>query len=255
MRIRSVFSWQRRHDIRKNSLIWLIDFAFVLCAYMDYSATLLFTSVPLGIVDPTIHIPYLTPQQIGSMCHSLEAEMFQHSYLPFYMKTPPLVDSDMIYARTLANTFCENITPPVVTMDSHVRETRGMSREDKKVDFMTPWLQSISCQSCPAHCHCPNAMRWYKLVCGIVQRKVADIQLFKKEVCQIIVNILLTTLSVQTPSDEGYIYDIAPATAVEQSERELLVFVRIPGTKRKRTVSRRTFRGDLDVRISQFCHS
>lgn len=245
-RIRSVFSWQRRHDVKKNSLMWFLDFAFVLAAYSEFQARLLFTSSPIPQWQPENTVPTLSPAQFGTEASRMEAQMIENGYLPFYARVRELSDTHVLRARALAHQFCHSVTPPEVVMDTDVRETRGMPREDKAVDFMTPWLESMDAPQ--------NEQRWDALVRAVVAEthSVADFEVFKGEVCRAIVSLLLLQLTHSATEDASYVYDIAAVTAVEQSEKELVVSSRLPGQKKKRTVSRRTLRGALEERLRRY---
>eukprot|EP00177_Eucheuma_denticulatum_P007026 GFKZ01012782.1.p1 GENE.GFKZ01012782.1~~GFKZ01012782.1.p1 ORF type:complete len:380 (-),score=48.56 GFKZ01012782.1:717-1856(-) len=242
-RIRSVFSWQRRHDVKKHSLMWFLDFAFVLSAYSEFQAHLLFSGSPIPNDDPARLVPLLAPAEFGAQSNRMEQEMFKHGFLPFYCKVQGLFDSNVLLARHLASNFCDGVNPPIVDMDVDVKETRGMPREEKKIDFMTPWLQRMALAD--------NDGRWNLLVSRIIEHKVSigDFEMFKAEVCRCIVIFLLLEMTKADTFEVGYVYDIAASTAVEQSEKELLVSLRTAGQKRKRTVSRRTLRSDLEERI------
>eukprot|EP00178_Gracilaria_changii_P023719 TRINITY_DN716_c0_g1_i1.p1 TRINITY_DN716_c0_g1~~TRINITY_DN716_c0_g1_i1.p1 ORF type:complete len:395 (+),score=51.12 TRINITY_DN716_c0_g1_i1:249-1433(+) len=245
-RIRSVYSWQRRHDVKKNSLMWFLDFAFVLAAYSEFQARLLFTASPIPQWQPERLVPSLTPAEFGTQATHMELEMIQNNFLPFYARVPQLDDEHVLRARRFAQQFCQNVTPPQVVMDTDVRETRGMPREDKAVDFMTPWLQSMDTEQ--------NEQRWQTLTHAVIdeRRAVADFELFKGEVCRAIVSLLLLQLTQSPAVDSSYVYDMAAVTAVDQSEKELLVPSRLPGQKKKRPVSRRTLRGALEERIRRY---
>ncbi|KAI0566176.1 hypothetical protein FGB62_11g235 [Gracilaria domingensis] len=245
-RIRSVYSWQRRHDVKKNSLMWFLDFAFVLAAYSEFQARLLFTESPIPQRQPERAVPTLTPAQFGTEATHMELEMIQNNFLPFYARVPQLDDMHVLRARRYAQQFCHNVTPPQVVMDTDVRETRGMPREDKAVDFMTPWLQSMDTEQ--------NEQRWQTLTRAVISERpvVADFELFKGEVCRAIVSLLLLQLTQSPAVDSSYVYDMAAVTAVDQSEKELLVPSRLPGQKKKRPVSRRTLRGALEERIRRY---
>lgn len=245
-RIRSVFSWQRRHDVKKNSLMWFLDFAFVLSAYSEFQAHLLFSDSNIPNHDPASMVPLLGPAEFGLQSTRMEFQMISHGFLPFYSRVDGLQDSDVLFARHLASKFCNMVLSPTVDMDREVKETRGMPREEKAVDFMSPWLQTMSDEG--------NDARWNSLVVWILQRKkpTQDFDLFKTEVCRSIIMNLLLNLSKSEHAEAGYVYDIASTTAVEQGEKELLVSLRLSGQKRKRTVSRRTLRSDLDARIERY---
>ena len=245
-RIRSVFSWQRRHDLKKNSLMWFLDFAFVLDAYSAFQGHMLFSSSPIPREKPAEMAPLFSPAEFGIESAKLEDIMIDHNFLPFYCHVEGLEDKDTLAARRLAKEFCSQCILPTVDMDTEVRETRGMPREDKAVDFMTPWLESMSF---PEH-----DQRWNRLVRGILTRTdgIEKQKIFKTEVCRAIVVMMLLELSRSDTREAGYVYDIAASTAVEQSEKERLVLQKLPGHKRKRTISRRTLRGDLDTRIERY---
>lgn len=245
-RIRSVFSWQRRHDVKKNSLMWFLDFAFVLSAYAEFQARMLFSGSSIPDVDPANLVPSFAPADFGTQSNRMDAEMISYGFLPFYYQVQGLTESEVLLTRHVASKFCMSLDPPVVDMDMDVRETRGMPREEKAVDFMTPWLQRMALED--------QEGRWHLLVLWILQRKetIRDMEAFKAEVCRSIVVLLLLELTRRENPEAGYVYDIAASTALEQGEKELLVSLRLPGQKRKRTVSRRTLRSDLDERISRF---
>ncbi|CAN8070165.1 unnamed protein product [Agarophyton chilense] len=245
-RIRSVYSWQRRHDVKKNSLMWFLDFAFVLAAYSEFQARFLFTESPIPAWHPERTVPSLSPARFGIQATQMELEMIQNNFLPFYARVPRLDDIHVLRARRFAHQFCHNVIPPQVVMDTDVRETRGMPREDKAVDFMTPWLESMNTEQ--------NEQRWHTLIRAVINERsvVADFELFKGEVCRAIVSLLLLQLTQAPAVDSSYVYDMAAVTAVDQSEKELLVPSRLPGQKKKRPVSRRTLRGDLEERIRRY---
>ena len=245
-RIRSVFSWQRRHDVKKHSLMWFLDFAFVLSAYSEFQAHFLFSDSTIPQNDPARMVPLLAPAQFGTHSNRMEQEMFNHGFLPFYCKVPGLTDKEVSMARTLASQFCYGLDRPIVDMDVDVRETRGMPREEKAVDFMTPWLQMMSSRE--------HGSVWTSLVMRILEEKdsLSDLEIFKSELCRSIVIVLLSEMTKPDHREAGYVYDIAGSTAVEQSEKELLVSLRTAGQKRKRTVSRRTLRSDLDQQIMTY---
>ena len=188
----------------------------------------------------------LSPAEFGRQSTDLDNEMIAYNFLPFYNKVAGLDDVDVLQARDIAHNFCTNLSPPSVVMDTSVRETRGMPREEKVVDFMTPWLETMAA---PEH-----DGRWDGLVRRILERggAVADLDVFKTEVCRASIMCLLMQLTKVECSEAGYVYDIAPNIAVEQSEKELLVSQRLHGQKKKRTVSRRTLRGDLETRIQRY---
>lgn len=242
-RIRSVFSWQRRHDVKKHSLMWFLDFAFVLSAYSEFQAHLLFSDSSIPNNDPARLVPLLAPAEFGTQSNSMEQEMIGHGYLPFYCRVHGLADPEVLLARHFASKFCYGLKPPIVDMDMEVRETRGMPREEKAIDFMTPWLQRMSCNE--------HDGRWNSLVVWILEKKqaISNIDTFKSELCRSVVTLLLLEMTKTEHPEAGYVYDIAGSTALEQSEKELLVSLRMAGQKRKRTVSRRTLRSDLDQRI------
>lgn len=245
-RIRSVFSWQRRHDTRKHSLIWFIDFAFTLLAYSQFQAHKLFSDPSISTLEFDNIIPQFSPAEFGKRTIHMENQMLSHSFLPFYCSIPTLSNDDVLAARTLATYFCEDyggLPPPVVDMDGDVRETRGMPREEKAVDFMSPWLTTMER---PEH-----QVRWDSLINNIIEYegRLARSDSFKAELCRAIVASLLIQLSVSDTADAGYVCDIAASTAVEQSERELLVQLRLVGLRRKKTVSRRTLRSDLEAKL------
>lgn len=245
-RIRSVFSWQRRHDVKKNSLMWFLDFAFVLSAYSEFQAHLLFSESNIPKNDPATLVPLLAPAEFGFQSIRMEHEMINHRFLPFYDRVPGLQDSETLLARNFAQRFCYQLTPPVVDMDVEVKETRGMPREEKAVDFMTPWLMTMVDPS--------NDVRWNSLISLVLESResIRNFDAFKTEICRNIVYFLLLELAKSDTPEVGYVYDICAATAVEQSEKELLVSQRLAGQKRKRTVSRRTLRSDLDIRIDKY---
>lgn len=245
-RIRSVFSWQRRHDVKKNSLMWFVNFAFTLAAYSEFQAHMLFSNSSIPNTNPASSVPDLTPSDFGRHAVRMEQEMFLHGFLPFYYAVAQLENRDTLYARHLATGFCQELVSPTVDMDGEVKETRGMPREEKAIDFMTPWLQILEL---PEH-----KERWDTLLSSLVEYSscVSNSELFKSELCRCIVSLVLLQICVSVAPEAGYVYDITASTAVEQSERELLVSLRLPGQKRKRTVSRRTLRGDLDVRLQNF---
>lgn len=246
-RIRSVFSWQRRHDGKKHSLMWFLDFAFTLLAYSLFQAHMLFSNSPIPKVDVENIVPQLSPADFGKQVIFMEQQMFSHNFLPFYCRVNRLTDQDVLLAQRLARTFCEGLPPPVVDMDVDVRETRGMPREEKAVDFMTPWLRIMEGSQ--------HETRWTSLVQTIHEKRttISSFEPFKTELCRAIVASLLIHVSSSSEAPEaGYVYDIAATTAVEQSERELLVSLRLPGQKRKKTVSRRTLRSDLDARLQNW---
>lgn len=246
-RIRSVFSWQRRHDVKKHSLMWFLDFAFVLAAYSEFQARMLFSESPIPSSDPATMVPTLAPADFGKQATRMEHEMFRHEYLPFYCRVANLEDRDVLLAHRLGTAFCRQLPPPVVDMDGDVRETRGMPREEKAVDFMTPWLGKE--MKSPAH-----EARWQQLITRVIERKesISKFDLFKTELCRAIVSLLLIELALSEVPEAGYVYDIAATTAVEHSERELLVSLRKQGQKRKKTESRLTLRSDLDQRLQNF---
>lgn len=245
-RIRSVFSWQRRHDVKKHSLMWFLDFAFVLSSYSEFQARMLFCDSAIPSSDPATMVPNLAPPDFGKHASRMEQEMFSHQFLPFYCNVASLGDEDVLLARKLGATFCKQLAPPGVDMDSDVRETRGMPREEKAVDFMTPWLEKMKG---PEH-----DARWNALTSRILEKRssINQWELFKTELCRAIVALLLSEVCTSDAAEAGYVYDIAASTAVEQSERELLVSLRLAGQKRKKTVSRRTLRSDLDQRLQNF---
>lgn len=242
-RIRSVFSWQRRHDVKKHSLMWFLDFAFVLSAYSEFQAHLLFSESSIPNNDPARLVPLLQPAEFGTQSNRMEQEMVSHGFLPFYCRVQGLTDPEVLLARHFASKFCYGLEPPIVDMDVDVRETRGMPREEKAVDFMTPWLQRMSSGE--------HDGIWNSLVMWILEKKgsLTNIEIFKSELCRSIVILLLLEMTKTEHPEAGYVYDIAGSTALEQSEKELLVSLRMAGQKRKRTVSRRTLRSDLDQRI------
>lgn len=242
-RIRSVFSWQRRHDVKKNSIMWFLDFAFVLAAYSEFQAHMLFSPTPISASDPEAIIPTLSPAEFGVQAYRLEREMISHNFLPFYSRVPFLQDQDVLISRRLASQFCLDLPPPTVDMDGEVQGTRGMPREEKAVDFMTPWLCTLEA---PIHQH-----RWNHLTHQIVHHSqtINNFDAFLTELSRSIVYTILLTIATSEAPEAGYVYDIAATTAVEHSEQELLVSLRLPGQKRKRTVSRRTLRSDLNQRL------
>lgn len=246
-RIRSVFSWQRRHDVKKVSLIWFLDFAFVLAAYSEFQAHMLFTGSQIPSNDPANMVPNLAPAEFGKQAIRMEQEMVSHRFLPFYCKVNTLADRDVLIARQLASRFSTRLPPPVVDMDVDVRETRGMPREEKAIDFMTPWLEKMEGPEYES--------RWQTAISFLLEREdtISNKEIFKTELCRSVVSLVLLELSTSEAPEAGYVYDIAATTAVEQGEKELLVSLRQAGQKRKRTVSRRTLRGDLDTRIQRFC--
>ena len=127
-------------------------------------------------------------------------------------------------------------------MDVDVRETRGMPREEKAIDFMSPWLNAME--------QTEHDLRWSSLIGMIMERaNMPHFDDFKAELCRSIVSSLLIEVSTSEAPEAGYVYDIAAAAAVEQSERDLLVSLRLPGLKRKKTVPRRTLRRYLESRL------
>lgn len=242
-RIRSVFSWQRRHDVKKNSIMWFLDFAFVLAAYSEFQGRMLFSSSHISTSDPENIIPNLSPAEFGLHAHSLEHQMISHDFLPFYARVSLLQDHQVLITRRLAATFCHDLPPPTVDMDGEVQGTRGMPREEKAVDFMTPWLQTLQV---PHHQH-----RWNHLTQQIVNysHTLSNFDAFLTELSRCIVYTTLLIIAISDAPEAGYVYDIAATTALEHSEQELLVSLRLPGQKRKRTVSRRTFRSDLNQKL------
>lgn len=245
-RIRSVFSWQRRHDARKHSLIWFLDFAFALSAFSEFQVRMLSSSSHFSNMDIESRVPELSPAEFGKQVVLMENQMFSHNFLPFYCRVASLNGDDVLMARQLAKSFCDQLPPPVVDMDGDVRETRGMPREEKAIDFMTPWLHTMEKSE--------HESRWNTLVAVIAGKEpfIDNFEIFKSELCRAIVSSLLIELSTSEAPEAGYVYDIAASTAVEQSERELLVSLRLPGQKRKKTVSRRTLRSDLDTRLQNW---
>lgn len=243
-RIRSVFSWQRRHDVRKHSLIWFLDLAFVLSSYCEFQARMLFSGSPIPNTDPANFVPSLAPSDFGIQSVRMEDEMISHGFVPFYLTVGGLADSQVLLAHQMAFKFCVGLNPPIVDMDMAVRETRGMPREDKAVDFMTPWLQRMEGAA--------HRERWDNLVRGIYHRhaSIRNLDIFKTEVCRCIVTRLLFAVTRLENAENGYVFDIVSSTAVEHGEKELLVSLRLGGLKRKRTVSRRTLRSYLD---EHFC--
>lgn len=242
-RIRSVFSWQRRHDVKKNSIMWFLDFAFVLAAYSEFQGRMLFSSSHISASDPENIIPTLSPAEFGLHAHRLELEMISYNFLPFYARVSFLQDHQVLITRRLAATFCQDLPPPTVDMDGEVQGTRGMPREEKAVDFMTPWLHILEA---PLH-----QQRWSQLTQQIASHShtISNFDAFLTELSRCIVYTSLLTIAISDAPEAGYVYDIAATTAIEHSEQELLVSLRLPGQKRKRTVSRRTFRSDLNQRL------
>lgn len=223
--------------------MWFLDFAFVLSAYSEFQAHLLFTGSSVPNHDPANLVPLLAPAEFGTQSNKMESEMFRHGFLPFYCRVQGLIDFDVILARRLASKFCYGLEPPIVDMDVDVKETRGMPREEKAIDFMTPWLQQMSLPD--------KDERWNFLISPIIENKssISNLEIFKAEICRSIIVLLLLEMAKAETPDAGYVYDIAASTALEQSEKELLVSLRMAGQKRRKTVSRRTLRSDLDERI------
>lgn len=223
--------------------MWFLDFAFVLSAYSEFQSHLLFSGSPIPNHDPAHLVPLLAPAEFGAQSSKMESEMFSHGFLPFYCRVQGLFDFDVILARRLASKFCYGLEPPVVDMDVDVKETRGMPREEKAIDFMTPWLQRMALPD--------REERWNTLISLIVENKssISNLDIFKAEVCRSIIVLLLLEMAKAETPDAGYVYDIAASTALEQSEKELLVSLRMAGQKRRKTVSRRTLRSDLEERI------
>lgn len=242
MRIRSVFSWQRRHDSKKHSLIWFIDFAFALLAYSEFQGHMVFYDPYISNVDIEDIVPELQPAEFGRQVVLMENKMIHHNFVPFYCRDIKLNDYEIITVRRLARSFCEGLSPPAVDMDVDVRETRGMPREEKAIDFMTPWLHSME--------HPEHEFRWTSLIGMTAQyENMNSFEAFKVELCRSIVSSQLIEVSTSESPEAGFVYDIAAQTAVEQSEKELLVSLRLPGQKRKKTVPRRTLRRDLESRL------
>lgn len=246
-RIRSVFSWQRRHDVKKHSLIWFIDFAFALSAYDEYQTTRLFRE-NVAFQDPAQQVSAMAPREVGRQAEALEREMLQAGFLPFYAKVGCLSETMTIRIRLEAATFCQGLNPPRVEMSMDVRETRGMPREEKAVDFTTPWLAGLA--------HEQHNQRWSRLLTFLTSARgeVGSPELWElliAECSRAIVSCALTQIVMSDAANAGYVADIAHSTAVEQSNPDLLVPSRRVGQKRKRLVSRQSFRKVLESRLKQ----
>lgn len=246
-RIRSVFSWQRRHDVKKHSLVWFLDFAFALAAYEEFQATQLFRVQALD--DPASRVEELAPRDFGVEAERMERTMLAARFLPFYARVAGLANALVIEARAQCAAFARHIAPPDVQMNMDVRETRGMPREEKAVDFMTPWLARLS--------HEEHNARWDALLRWLCAYKtqLADAAEWGRlvtEVCRAVVAHVLLQVCMANGTDSGYVADVAASTAVEQSDPDLLVPIRTAGQKRKRLVSRHSLRRVLDSRVAQW---
>lgn len=241
-RIRSVFSWQRRHDVKKHSLIWFLDFAFTLSAYSEFQGQMLFSKLhSISILNLEDQIPFFSPSQFGQHAHSMENQMFRNNFIPFYCRHPSMTDNHILIVRKLSHMFCHELSPPAVEMNKEVVETRGMPREDKAVDFMSPWLVLIEK---PEH-----DQRWNIVLRVLVelQSSISNFNAFKAELCRQIVMMMLSEITNSGSSEIGFIYDIMSLTANEQSEIDLVV--RSNSQKKRRMAPRLSLRSVLEHRL------
>lgn len=244
-RIRSVFSWQRRHDTKKHSLIWLIDLAFALVAYDAFAVD--------GQGDASVDLAELAPADIGRRAHALDIEMTHARVLPFYARVPLLPDAVVAEFRVRAGEFVNALAPPYVAMCGTVKETRGMPREGKAVDFATPWLALLA--------HEAHEARWAALIAHLeAARRSMTLSpalwdALLAECCRAVVGSALAIVACSDDHNAGYVADIAAAAAVAQSHVDLLVAARRQGYKRKRLVPRQSFRRVLQARLQQWQHA
>ncbi len=239
-RIRSVHSWQQRHFEKKHTLLSFLDFAFVLSAYDEFQAERQF--IDPALTDPVLDVPALPPNELVAHAAALEIEMLHARRLPFYARVDGLDDSFTLQVRLAAIQFCDGLAPPFVDMEADVRETRGMPRSEKAVDFTTVWLTLLQENE-----YIP---RWNCLIDLLLRcrQKIESLESWEALLKEVSRAIIATTIS-HAPPLGGFRDDVLPYVASQQRHLHLKVPRRIEGQKRKKYVYRVSFRAVMESRL------